>query len=1027
MNLRTMLAMMILLAGSLRAGNNEFRAVWVITWEHINSGLTAEQNKANIREILDNVKTANMNAVLWQVRQGGTAYYNSSYEPWGRYAGYSDPGYDPLAYAIEEAHKRGLELHAWFNTFQVSDTSPGTIAAEHPEWICTNIDGQAMPAYRAASPGMQAVRDYTVKVAMEIVRNYDIDGFHLDYVRWNEYDEDDMVNVAGISMEEQLNKMDGELSEERVQRLAKSAGTKRYIYDTEHPYSATPPEGYDTWDNWRRAGVTKFVKQLHDSIQAVKPWVRLSPAALGKYNWSGWNGYEVVFQDAALWYNEGYIDQLMLMSYHWTTGNGFKGMLQDDCPNCWKDYTAAGRAAGRMFTPGPGSYVLDENNVWNNHPDIVYKSRQVDFVDGFQFFSYGSWEGHDYWEAAGTSFFANRKKVKPLTYMNSDQPGAPVIQLSKTGDLSYKIDVSVPANETARYAIYRSEDGVADTDSDKILDIVYADQDFSYTDQLSGLQDYNGQYHYFVTTLSRYWIESAVSNTETSDSVLSLPPTVIATSPVDSGEISIGTGLRFDFSKTMSGQSLDSLIHFSPAVNFKAAWGSNNKYVTISFPDLLAKAESYTVVIDSVLSDVNGRLLDGNADSTEGDSYLFHFSTKGDDDIRPLVKASYPAEGEKIDSEDIFTFWFNEPLLEDSITTDKMALYQGNTFIETKFFYRKTGEQSSLSIKATEALSPDTKYTLFLDSSLVDTAGNAFADMIIRQYHTSQWHHSNTRKIDDFAAPAAWWQPSGSGSTTGIMDSKTTWGFSKKAYIPGPNVKKSAYLKYAWDVSAQAHLIREYLPPSDPKNIEFDSTYTMQVYIFGDGSGTLFRFAVDEYYDGKWQDTEVSQWITIDWIGWRLVEWKLTDPNSVGSWISSNEEISGNKFRMDSFQFDYVPGESAASGLVYLDEFRVVQKSNAPVGITERPGVPVEYTLGQNYPNPFNPVTTISYSVPQSGRVRLLVYDMQGREVVRLVDGFVTAGNHAVRFNGNKLASGSYIYRLETGEKVLTRKMLLIK
>ena len=63
-----------------------------------------------------------MNAVIWQVRQSGTAYYNSSYEPWGRYAGYQDPGYDPLAYAIEEAHKRGLELHAWFNTFQISDT-----------------------------------------------------------------------------------------------------------------------------------------------------------------------------------------------------------------------------------------------------------------------------------------------------------------------------------------------------------------------------------------------------------------------------------------------------------------------------------------------------------------------------------------------------------------------------------------------------------------------------------------------------------------------------------------------------------------------------------------------------------------------------------------------------------------------------------------------------------------------------------------------------------------------------------------
>jgi len=72
---------------------------------------------ARVRAILDDHSSANMNAVLFQARQSGTAYYNSSYEPWGYYAGYEDPGYDPLAYAIEQAHARGLELHAWFNVF----------------------------------------------------------------------------------------------------------------------------------------------------------------------------------------------------------------------------------------------------------------------------------------------------------------------------------------------------------------------------------------------------------------------------------------------------------------------------------------------------------------------------------------------------------------------------------------------------------------------------------------------------------------------------------------------------------------------------------------------------------------------------------------------------------------------------------------------------------------------------------------------------------------------------------------------
>ena len=184
--------------------NEEFRATWVITWELISSSKSTDQNKALAREILDNHKKANMNAVLWQCRQGGTAYYNSSYEPWGYYAGYNDPGYDPLAYAVEEAHKRGMELHAWFNVFQTSETRiQGTPAIEHPEWICRDRDGNPMTSSRAVSPGLDAVREYTINVAMEIVRNYDIDGLHLDYVRWNEYSGSEISQQLAKQAEDQ--------------------------------------------------------------------------------------------------------------------------------------------------------------------------------------------------------------------------------------------------------------------------------------------------------------------------------------------------------------------------------------------------------------------------------------------------------------------------------------------------------------------------------------------------------------------------------------------------------------------------------------------------------------------------------------------------------------------------------------------------------------------------------------------------------------------------------------------------------
>ncbi|MCK4894538.1 MAG: family 10 glycosylhydrolase, partial [Calditrichia bacterium] len=292
--------------GWSQSGNTEFRATWVITWEHINSSWSADQNKALVREILDDHKAANMNAVLWQARQSGTAYYTSSYEPWGSYAGYSDPGYDPLAYAIEEAHKRGIEVHAWFNAFHASSTHAGAPAAEHPDWVCRDQSGIPMNESRALSPGMTAVREYTLDVAMEIVNNYDIDGIHLDYIRWNEYSNS---LRSGLSQVEQESQLDGMISDDQIRALETNL-TGRYLYDVDHPYSGGVPAGYSTWEDWWRTSVTTFVEMLRDSIQAVKPHVRLSVAALGKYNWSGWQGYGSVYQDAAKWFNEGSIDQL---------------------------------------------------------------------------------------------------------------------------------------------------------------------------------------------------------------------------------------------------------------------------------------------------------------------------------------------------------------------------------------------------------------------------------------------------------------------------------------------------------------------------------------------------------------------------------------------------------------------------------------------------------------------------------------------------------------------------------------------
>ncbi len=516
----------LLIAAQLSAQPNaEFRATWIVTWDLVNSYNDVSQNQALCRQILDNHLKANMNAILWQVRQSGTAYYDSDFEPWGSYAGHQYPGYDIFDYAVQNAQQRGMEIHAWFNVFHCSSREPGTPAAEHPEWVCTNQDGKFMTAYRCLSPGLSAVREYLIKVALEVVRKYDIDGLHLDFVRWNEYDEDDMPSgLMKPNDEEKL--IDGLISEDRIQRI-NSLGSKRYIYDVEHPYNQGVPEGFATWADWRRWTVTEFVRTLHDSIQSIKPWVRLSVAALGRYRWDeqiGWDGYHTVFQDAALWFNEGYLEQLTPMHYHWLNPESFYNMLTGPTGNngvssCWGYWIQPGIEAGRLFSCGPASYLLKENNMWGNHVGIVEAVRKVPWADGFQFFSYSSWRDNNYWEQAKKELFPHLAKIRAAGLIDNTSPEPPTIVLTKLDTTVYRVSV-FPAETgevPSRFIVYRSKDSLLSVDKAEILKIKFGNRSFHVTDKITERE--GGYYYYAATAADRFWNESPVVEVFKTDSI----------------------------------------------------------------------------------------------------------------------------------------------------------------------------------------------------------------------------------------------------------------------------------------------------------------------------------------------------------------------------------------------------------------------------------------------------------------------------------------------------------------------------
>jgi len=1014
--------------------NEEFRSVWVITWEHSKSSDNVESSKARIRTILDNIKAANMNAVLWQVRQGGTAYYNSSFEPWGSYSNGPYPGgYDILTYAIEEAHKRGLELHAWFNVFAASSTASGTPGGEHPEWVCRDRAGSVMQSSRALSPGLKDVRDYTINAAMEVVRNYDIDGLHLDYVRWNEHYSS--ANSGALSKKDIKEiQLDRPLTEEEAEQLVQQQSS-RYLYDVEHPYSAGIPAGYDSWEEWWRWSVTEFVRTLHDSVQSVKPWVRLSPAALGKYRWSSWQGYGTVYQDAGLWFNEGYVDQLTPMHYHWTSGSSFLDMLNGGSSESWRYWIQPGIAAGRLFSAGPGSYKLAESNIWYRHKEIVESARTVNWLDGFQFFSYGSWQEYRYWEKASNLFFTNKTKMRAAKFLNNDTPAAPSLELLEIDSLNYQITITPPAGLEIDqwFAVYRSEDDTLDTESDEIIDIHFGQESYSAVDTFSGNQDFNGQYTYFASTLNRYWNESDISNSELSALIPSFAPVVSAIYPLQGDSLPVNEDLVVYFSKTMDPETFQGRVHLVPEFPIQELkWSNGDKNLTINFQGNLDFNSLYTLTISDSAADVNGLGLDGNSDGGSSEPFVYQFRTLGEDKAGPKISYSNMSEEyltDEVDIQNVLTVDFNELLDHESVSDTNVQILRNDNPLTSIFMLNDVQERTIVSLQPVEPFGSLVDYKAVFASTITDTAGNPFPDDAEFMIRTEGYAYADEKMIDDMRSVSTgiWEDPEYSGSTKGTIGSATSFVYNDDFYLPAADKrykKHSAELNYEWDPGASEYLLREYCSGGTAKTISFDTSYTLQVYIFGDGSGNEFRFSLKEV-SGSGYPLEVSKWYTIDWTGWKILEWDLSDPNTVGTWLG-NEIMDGSSYNIDSYQLTH-PEEGALKGRIFFKNLRAVKKEPYITDVEEDVNIPQQFQLSQNYPNPFNPETNIDFVLPAAGKTSLSVYNMLGQKVKVLFSKMMPAGSYSVRFNARGVASGIYGYELRSGTQMFRKRMVLLK
>ncbi|WP_373787020.1 family 10 glycosylhydrolase [Bacteroides heparinolyticus] len=318
----TLLYIVLMLPLAAQLPKHEVRAAWItavygLDWPRTRATSPERMRKQQdeLVEILDKLKAANFNTVLFQTRTRGDVLYQSSIEPYnsiltGKVGG--DPGYDPLTFAIEECHKRGMECHAWMVSIPLGNKKH--VASLGKESVTKKKAAICVPYKNEyfLNPGHPQTKEYLMSLVREVVKRYDVDGVHFDYLRYPE----------------------------NAPRFPDGYDYKRYAKGR-------------SLAQWRRDNITDIVRYIYKEVKALKPWVKVSTSPVGKYRDTsryssrGWNAYHTVYQDVQGWLGEGIQDQIYPMQYF--RGNHFYPFALD-----WKE-----QSNGRHIIPGLGIYFLD--------------------------------------------------------------------------------------------------------------------------------------------------------------------------------------------------------------------------------------------------------------------------------------------------------------------------------------------------------------------------------------------------------------------------------------------------------------------------------------------------------------------------------------------------------------------------------------------------------------------------------------------------------------------------------------------
>lgn len=408
----------------------EFRAAWVATVANINwpskPGIPVDKQKEEAIQLLDLLQKHNFNAVVFQVRPQCDALYHSELEPWSYYltgeqGKAPDPYYDPLEFWIEEAHRRGIELHAWLNPYRAHHVSGGpvtesSIVKRRPELALYLEAG-----YWWLDPSLQGTQDHSYAVVMDLVRRYDLDGIHFDDYFYPYTDYNNFKDFPDDASWEAYQKGGGKLGR----------------------------------SDWRRQSVDRFIERLYKGIKAEKPHVKfgLSPFGIWRPYYplsvTGFDQHEVLYADARKWLNEGWIDYYSPQLY-WPVGQ-----LQQSYPvllGWWKDENIRNRHLwpGISIDRFQGDRAIDEITS-----QIMIARGMLPESPGVIHWSIGPLAmSPSLAKAMLSGPYQKQALVPPSPWLSARTPAAPRVSLITDRD-SVRVTWSHPhGTDMGRYVVY---------------------------------------------------------------------------------------------------------------------------------------------------------------------------------------------------------------------------------------------------------------------------------------------------------------------------------------------------------------------------------------------------------------------------------------------------------------------------------------------------------------------------------------------------------------------------------------------